>query len=65
MGVAEVREFLSHLAIVGEVAASTQNQALAALLFLYDRVLREPLPRVDEIAPARRSRHVPVVLSPL
>ena len=45
-----MREFLSHLAIVGAVAAPTQNQALAALLFLYDRVLREPLPRVDELA---------------
>ena len=64
MGVTEVRDFLSHLATVGQVAASTQNQALAALLFLYDRVLRDPLPRVDEIAPARRSRHVPVILSP-
>ena len=63
MGVAEVRDFLSHLATVEQVAASTQNQALAALLFLYEKVLREPLPRVDEIAPARRSRHVPAVLS--
>ncbi|MGI8499349.1 MAG: integron integrase [Gemmatimonadaceae bacterium] len=58
-----VRAFLSHLATVDRVAASTQNQALAALTFLYDAVLRQPLERIDGIAPARRSRRVPVVLS--
>src|SRR4051812_11806518 len=58
-----VREFLSHLATVDRVAASTQNQALAALTFLYDAVLRQPLVRIDGIAPAHRSRRVPVVLS--
>ena len=58
-----VRVFLSHLATVDRVAASTQNQALAALLFLYDIVLKEPLERIEGIAPARRSRYVPVVLS--
>jgi integrase len=45
------------------LAASTQNQALAALTFLYDAVLGSPLERVEGIAPARRSRRVPVVLS--
>jgi integron integrase len=45
------------------VAASTQNQALAALTFLYDGVLRQPLERVNGIVLARRSRRVPVVLS--
>jgi integron integrase len=59
-----VRAFLSHLAVVGRVAASTQNQALAALIFLYDVVLQQPLERIEGIQPARRSRHVPVVLSP-
>jgi integron integrase len=63
LGGEEVRQFLSHLAVAERVAASTQNQALAALLFLYDKVLVAPLDRVEEIAPARRSRHVPVVLS--
>lgn len=58
-----VRHFLSHLARDGQVAASTQNQALAALCFLYSAVLGRPLDRVDGITPARRSRHVPVVLS--
>ena len=58
-----VGAFLSHLAAVEHVAASTQNQARAALLFLYDVVLKEPLERFEDIAPARRSRYVPVVLS--
>jgi integron integrase len=59
----EVREFLSALATHEQVAASTQNQALAAVTFLYDRVLDRPLTRVEGIHPARRSQHVPVVLS--
>jgi integron integrase len=59
-----VRRFLSDLAVQHQVAASTQNQALNALLFLYGQILRTPLPRVDGITPARRSRYVPVVLSP-
>jgi integron integrase len=63
LGAEEVRQFLSHLAVAEGVAAATQNQALAALLFLYDKVLVAPLDRVEEIAPARRSSHVPVVLS--
>ena len=58
-----VRLFLSMLANEAAVSASTQNQALAALLFLYDGVLKKPLPRIDGIAPARRSRRVPEVLS--
>jgi len=64
IGEAEVKRFLSALAVDEGVAASTQNQALAALTFLYDQVLERPLTRIEGIAPARRSRHVPVVLSP-
>lgn len=63
MGVDEVRSFLSHLAVTEGVAASTQNQALAALVFLYEAVLGRPLPRVEGIMPARRPRKVPVVLA--
>jgi integron integrase len=59
-----VRQFLSSLATEHHVAASTQHQALAAITFLYERVLDRPLTRIDGIQPARRSRHVPVVLSP-
>lgn len=63
MGAEEVRSFLSDLAVVQRVSASTQNQALAALSFLYDAAIKRKLERIDGIAPARQSRHVPVVLS--
>ena len=63
LGPDEVRAFLSDLAVREGVSASTQNQAMAALSFLYARVVRRPLVPMDGIAPARRSRHLPVVLS--
>ncbi len=63
LGPEHVRDFLSALATEFGVAASTQNQALAALQFLYDRALRMKLPRIEGIETARRSRRVPVVLS--
>jgi site-specific recombinase XerD len=62
MGAPEVEAFLTHLAIEGHVAASTQNQALAALLFLYREVLHLDLGPLDAVR-ARRSRRLPVVLS--
>jgi integron integrase len=62
MGVAEVQAFLSHLAIVDNVAASTQNQALSALLFLYKFVLDQELESVDALR-AKRSRYLPTVLT--
>jgi integron integrase len=63
LGAEHVREFLSALAVEAGVSASTQNQALAAITFLYDGVLRQAMPRIDGIAPAKRPRRVPVVLS--
>lgn len=63
MGAAEVTGFLSHLALVDKVSASTQNQAKAALLFLYKEVLGIELPWLDEVVQARRPRRIPVVLS--
>ena len=63
LGVAEVRAFVSALATEGSVSASTQNQALAALLFLYREVLREPIGWVSDIKPAKTSRRLPVVLT--
>ena len=63
MGAEEVNAFLSHLAVEGNVSASTQAQALSALVFLYRHVLDDPLPWLDEIVRARRTRKLPVVLS--
>ena len=63
MGPPEVTRFLSSLAVEGKVAASTQNQALSALLFLYREVLDVDLPWMDEIVRAKRSQRLPVVLT--
>jgi integron integrase len=59
----EVTRFLSSLAVQGKVAASTQNQALSALLFLYRHVLHQDLPWPDDVVRARRSKHLPIVLT--
>ena len=64
MGATEVEAFLTHLAVDRKVSASTQNQALAAILFLYTRVLELQLPWLDGIVRAKKSRHLPVVLTP-
>ncbi|WP_313055508.1 integron integrase [Pseudomonas lopnurensis] len=63
MGAVEVEQFLSHLAVSRNVSASTQNQALAGLLFLYKHVLATPLPWLDEVVRARKPERLPVVLS--
>ncbi len=63
MGVAEITTFLSALATREGVAASTQNQALAALLFLYRIVLERDVPWLDELVRAKRPARLPVVLS--
>ncbi len=63
MGEREIGGFLTHLAVDDEVAASTQNQALSALLFLYRAVLRRELGTLADIEHARRPVHVPVVLT--
>ncbi|HEY0197278.1 MAG TPA: integron integrase [Rhodanobacter sp.] len=63
MGEAEIEGFLSQLAVQGKVAAATQNQALAALLFLYKQVLGIELPWMEGVVRAKRSQHVPTVLS--
>lgn len=64
MGADEIRQYLSYLANEGRVAASTQNQALAALLFLYRSVLDVDLPYIEGIERAKRPARVPVVLTP-
>jgi integron integrase len=63
MGAPEIRAFLTHLAIQGKVAASTQNGALHALLFLYRHVLHQPLPELDGLERAKRPHRVPTVFT--
>lgn len=63
MGAEEIQNFLSDLAVNGRVSASTQNQALSAVLFLYRKVLRTELPWLSEIVRAKRPVRVPVVLT--
>ncbi len=63
MGVAEIRQYLSHLATDNNVAASTQGVALNALLFLYREVLQIDLPLVEGVERAKRPKRVPVVLT--
>lgn len=63
MGAAEIAAFVSHLATVGNVAASTQNQALAAILFLYRSVLGREVAEIEDVLRARKPKRLPVVLS--
>ncbi len=62
MGAAEIEEFLTHLAVNENVAASTQNQALSALLFLYREVLHQDLVPIDALR-ARKPKRLPTVLT--
>jgi integron integrase len=63
MGSAEVTQFLTHLAVNEQVAASTQNQALSAIVFLYRVILCKELTGIDAVR-AKRSRYLPTVLTP-
>ena len=63
MGKAEVERFLTHLAVQRNVAASTQNQALSAIAFLYKEVLGRELEWLDNVERAKRPVRVPVVLT--
>lgn len=63
MAQVEVTAFLNHLAAELDVAAATQNQALAAILFLYKEVLNQPLPWLDGLDRANRPARLPTVLS--
>ncbi|HEX6811811.1 MAG TPA: integron integrase [Planctomycetota bacterium] len=62
LGATEVAAFLTHLAVTDHVAAATQNQALAALLFLYRHTLQLDLPWLDDLVRAERRPHLPTVL---
>jgi integron integrase len=63
MGSKEITTFLTDLAVEGHVAASTQNQAFNALLFLYRQVLKLEMPDIKDTVRARQPRHLPVVLT--
>lgn len=63
LGAEEIRDFLTHLATHRRVAASTQNQALNALVFLYKQVLRRDLDEFGAFLRARKPRRLPVVLT--
>ena len=58
-----INAFLSHLAVEERVSSSTQSQALAALLFLYRRVLELPFPRLESLVRAKRPKRLPAVLT--
>jgi integron integrase len=63
LGPAELEAYLTHLAVNAKVSASTQNQALQALLFLYRQVLGIELPWLDKVTRASRPKRLPIVLS--
>lgn len=63
MGAADIEAFLTHLAVAGKVASSTQNQAKSALLFLYREVLEIELPWLDKVTQAKAPKRLPVVLT--
>ncbi|MGH8593981.1 MAG: integron integrase [Gammaproteobacteria bacterium] len=63
MGAVEVEQFLTHLAVYGKVASSTQNQALNAIVFLYRSVLGQELGWLENVEHAKRPRRLPVVFT--
>ena len=63
MGAEEITRYLTHLAVNGRVSASTQNQALNAILFLYRQILKVELPWLDGIQRAKKPTRLPVVMS--
>jgi site-specific recombinase XerD len=63
MGEAEINAFLTHLAVKERVSASTQNQALCKLLFLYRHVLKRKVGDLGEVIRARKPKRLPVVLT--
>jgi site-specific recombinase XerD len=63
MGAPEIRDFLAHLVNDRNVAASTQNQALHSILFLYREVLQTELPPLGDLQPAKKPQKLPVVFT--
>jgi len=63
MGKIEVEDFLTHLAVNRHVSASTQNQALSAILYLYKHVLEQEIEWIENVVRAKRPKYLPTVLS--
>jgi integron integrase len=63
MGAQEVQQFLTHLAVEGHVAASTQSQALSAILFLYQQVLKQDIGWLHDVVRAKQPQRLPVILT--
>src|SRR5881409_1748890 len=63
MGASEITDFLTHLARIGNVSAATQNQALSALLFLYQKVLKQEVGWIDQVERAKKPKRIPMVLT--
>jgi hypothetical protein len=63
LGAREASAFISHLAVGRKVSASTQTQALSALLFLYREVLALPIGWVDDVERAKKPKRLPVVFT--
>ena len=63
MGGREIQEFPSYLAVEGRVAASTQSQALSAIVFLYQQVLKQTIGSIDDVVHAKQPHRIPVVLT--
>ena len=63
MGEPEITQFLTYLAVAENVAASTQNQALSGILFLYQEVLGRDLDRIEGVVWAKKPKRLPVVLT--
>ena len=63
MGEPEISAYLNYLAVNRKVAASTQNQALSAILFLYNEVLKKDIDHIDDVIRAKRPLNLPVVFS--
>jgi len=63
MGEPQINAFLTHLAVEGKVSASTQNQALSAVLFLYRHVLNREIGELGDVIRAKQPRHLPVVMT--
>ena len=63
MGAQEVQQFLVHLAVEGHVAASTQSQALSAILFLYQQVLKHDIGWLHDVVRAKQPQRLPVILT--